>query len=95
MKIARKTFIELLGAKLSITKTNAERNLLAILKLIMDSTCAGHEVVFSGFGKFSVHDRKGRIGVNPRDPSKKLTISASKTPKFKAGEYYKSLANRI
>jgi nucleoid DNA-binding protein len=49
----------------------------------------GDKVNISGFGQFSVSHRKPRIGVNPRNPSQKITIPELNTPKFKAGEAFK------
>ena len=92
-KVNRSQFIQLVGAKLSVTRSQAERTVLTMLKLIMELACSGHEVNCSGFGKFSVYDRKARIGVNPREWTQKIKINATRTPKFKAGEYFKSLAN--
>jgi nucleoid DNA-binding protein len=37
-----------------------------------------------------VSHRASRIGVNPRNPSQKITIPELNTPKFKAGEAFKA-----
>ena len=44
---------------------------------------------FTGFGKFSTQHRKERQGVNPRNPSQKVTIPAATVPKFSAGSKLK------
>ena len=49
----------------------------------------GQEVTLTGFGAFSARSRKGRIGVNPRNPAEKIEIPSVVVPKFKAGKNLK------
>lgn len=81
---------EQLAAKLGITHTEAERMTNALIALIYDILRSGDKVNISGFGQFSVSHRASRIGVNPRQPSQKITIPELNTPKFKAGEAFKA-----
>lgn len=53
--------------------------------LISKSLKAGEEMKISGFGIFSVAHRAARKGVNPKKPTEKIDIPASKTPRFRAG----------
>jgi DNA-binding protein HU-beta len=46
-------------------------------------------VAFAGFGKFSSQHRAARMGVNPRNPSERVHIPASRVPKFSAGSQLK------
>jgi nucleoid DNA-binding protein len=80
---------EQLAAKLSITHTEAERYLNTMTQMIYEILRGGDKVNISGFGQFSVSHRASRIGVNPRNPSQKITIPELNTPKFKAGEAFK------
>ena len=57
----------------------------AVLTSIQDALKSGDDVVFTGFGKFSVQRRAARTGVNPRNPSEKVQIPAANVPKFSAG----------
>lgn len=82
--------IEHLAAKLSATNTEAERFLNTVIQMVYETVRGGGKVNISGFGQFSVSHRKPRIGVNPRNPSQKITIPELNTPKFKAGEAFKS-----
>ena len=61
----------------------------AVLDSITDVLSNGGEVNFTGFGKFSVQDRAARMGVNPRNPTERVHIPASKVPKFSAGSQLK------
>lgn len=80
---------EQLAAKLGITHSEAERMLNTMISLIYEILRTGDKVNISGFGQFSVSHRASRIGVNPRNPSQKITIPELNTPKFKAGEAFK------
>ncbi len=80
---------EQFAAKLGITRTEAERILNAFINLVYETLRNGGKVNISGFGQFSVSHRAPRIGVNPRNPSEKITIPELNTPKFKAGEAFK------
>lgn len=80
---------EQFAAKLGITRTEAERILNAFINLVYETLRSGGKVNISGFGQFSVSHRAPRIGVNPRNPSEKITIPELNTPKFKAGEAFK------
>lgn len=81
--------IEQLAAKLGITNTEAERFVNAFVSMVYEKLNGGDKVNISGFGQFSVSHRAARVGVNPRNPSQKITIPELNTPKFKAGEAFK------
>ncbi len=89
MSLNKSDLIEVLAARLSITYTEAERMLNALINLIYENLKNGEKVNISGFGQFSVSHRAPRIGVNPRNPSQKIQIPELNTPKFKAGEAFK------
>ncbi|MBI2607930.1 MAG: HU family DNA-binding protein [Candidatus Doudnabacteria bacterium] len=78
--------IDALANKLQVTKPEAEKVLDAFVDVVMESLRAGQEVSISGFGVFAVSERHARTGVNPRNPSEKIQIPATKVPKFRAGK---------
>lgn len=80
---------EQLAAKLGITHSDAERFLNTFIGMVYETLRGGEKVNISGFGQYSVSHRASRIGVNPRNPSQKITIPELNTPKFKAGEAFK------
>lgn len=80
---------EILAARLGITHSEAERMLNTLINIVYETLKSGGRVNISGFGQFSVSHRLPRIGVNPRNPSEKITIPELNTPKFKAGEAFK------
>ncbi len=82
-------FTEELAVKLGYPHTEAERIFNTAIQMIYDTLKSGDKVNISGFGQFSVSHRLARIGVNPRQPSTKITIPELNTPKFRAGEAFK------
>lgn len=74
---------------MGITHSDARKCVDSLKELIYDITGKGNSVELSGFGTFSVSHRHARIGVNPRNPSQKITIPELQTVKFKAGEKFK------
>ncbi len=78
--------IENLAAKLSVPRSEAERMLNTLVDIIAESLKKGEEVSITGFGQFAVSNRAARAGVNPRNPSQRIEIAATKVPKFRAGK---------
>lgn len=75
--------------KVGITKAQAEASLEAFTEIATSEMKAGGEVVLTGFGTFSARARKGREGINPRNPSQKIAIPTVVVAKFKAGKNLK------
>jgi DNA-binding protein HU-beta len=85
----KQELIDALATKLSVGKTEAENLLHGFVDVVTDSLKAGMEVNISGFGSFVVTNRSARMGVNPQNPTEKIQIAATKTPKFRAGKNLK------
>ena len=83
-------FVEQIAGRTGLSKRDAGAAVDAVLETISDSLKKGEDVAFTGFGKFSVQNRAARTGVNPRNPSEKVNIPASKVPKFSAGSGLKA-----
>lgn len=83
--------IEVLAARVGITSSESERILNNLIGIIYETLKEDGEVKISGFGTFLVSHRKARLGVNPRQPSQKITIPKLVTPKFRAGERFKQV----
>ena len=78
-------FVDRVADKSGLSKREAATAVDAVLTSIQDALKGGDDVVFTGFGKFSVQRRAARTGVNPRNPSEKVQIPAANVPKFSAG----------
>ena len=88
--MTKQEFVDRVSQKANIGKREAGEAVDAFLESITDALRNGEEVAFTGFGKFSVQNRAARQGVNPRNPSQKVTIPAATVPKFSAGSSLKS-----
>ena len=83
-------FIDLVARDQRIESRQAATDAVeAVLDGIGEVLGSGDEVGFTGFGKFSVSERGERQGVNPRT-GERITIAASRAPKFSAGAGLKS-----
>lgn len=88
--MSKQEFVERVAEEAGLSKKDATAAVDATLESIKDALSKGDDVVFTGFGKFSVQQRKARTGVNPRNPGQKVTIPASTVPKFSAGSQLKA-----
>ncbi len=85
-------FIDQVADRAGLSKKDASDAVDAVLETIGDALKRGSDVVFSGFGKFSVSDRSAREGRNPAT-GEKIQIAATKVPKFTAGAALKKSVN--
>jgi DNA-binding protein HU-beta len=53
----------------------------------------GDRVMLVGFGTFERRNRRARVGVNPQDPRKKITIEAARIPAFRPGQELKNIVD--
>ena len=86
--------IEVISQKVGISRKEAESSVDTLTETIIEKLKAGEEVTLTGFGAFSARTRKGRTGVNPRNPSEKIEIPSVVVPKFKAGKNLKEALKR-
>jgi DNA-binding protein HU-beta len=88
--LTKQEFVNEVAGKSGLSARDAARAVDAFLDSITDALRKREEVSFTGFGKFTTQDRAARQGVNPRNPSEKVTIPAATVPKFSAGSQLKS-----
>lgn len=81
-------FVDSVASRAGIGKSEASRAVDAVVDVITDQLRSEGEVNLTGFGKFSVSHRGERQGVNPQT-GERITIAASKAPKFSAGSALK------
>lgn len=75
------------------TKTQVHDSMTAILHSITGALQKGDRVMLVGFGTFERRNRRARVGVNPQDPRKKITIEAARIPAFRPGAELKSIVD--
>ena len=88
--MTKQEFVDKVAQKGNLSRRDAAEAVDAVLESITEVLRTGGEVNFTGFGKFSTQHRKERQGVNPRNPSQKVTIPAATVPKFSAGSTLKT-----
>ena len=81
-----------IAAKAGLSKKDAEAALKAFTETVQKQLKKGNKVTLVGFGTFEVVKRAKRTGINPQT-KEKITIKASKAPKFKAGKAFKDALN--
>lgn len=75
-----------------LSKKDAEAAVKAFIDVVAGELKKGEKVQLVGFGTFEVSERAAREGRNPKS-GEKMTIAASKAPKFKAGKALKDMVN--
>ncbi len=72
----------------ALTKKSAADTFDAILSIITEELIKGEQVTITGFGSFSVKDRKERKGINPQT-GEEITIPATRVVRFTVGKNLK------
>ena len=80
--------IERIAEEADLPKGEAQKHIEAFEQVVAEALKGGEEVRITGFGKFSVQERKAREGRNPQT-GEKMKIAASKVPAFSAGNTLK------
>ncbi len=80
--------IDLVASKADIPKQKAEEIVNGGFDDIVAALKYGDKVNISGFGTFSVSERKARTGRNPKT-GESIQIASSRAAKFKAGKTLK------
>jgi DNA-binding protein HU-beta len=80
--------IEEIASHADISKAKAGEAVDAFIKSVTGALKKGDTVTLIGFGSFSTAKRAARVGRNPKT-GKEIKISATTTPKFKAGKALK------
>ena len=84
--------VEHVAQAADVSKAAAQRAVDAVTSKITEVLCADGSVIITGFGSFSVSDRKERKGRNPQTGAE-ITIKASKGVRFKVGKSLKDAVN--
>ena len=80
--------IERIAQEAGVPEDEAQRYFGAFERVVTEALKSGEEVRITGFGKFSVRERKAREGRNPQT-GEKMEIAASRVPAFSAGNTLK------
>ena len=88
----RTELVAAMAEKTQLSKKDADLALKALIDVVSEEMQKGEKVQLVGFGTIEVSERAAREGRNPKT-GETMTISASKSPKFKAGKALKDLVN--
>jgi DNA-binding protein HU-beta len=80
--------IERIAEETDVPTSEARKHVEAFEHMVTEALKSGEEVRITGFGKFSVRERKAREGRNPQT-GEKMQIAAQKVPAFSAGNALK------
>ena len=92
MKSKRDIF-EPMAVDLGLTKKGAKDAVDYVFGKISEFLSDGEKVRIDKFGNFEVRERAERKGCNPQT-GKEITITAKKSPAFKAGKGLKEKVNK-
>ena len=84
--------IAAIAKETELSRKDAELAVKAFADVVTAELKKGEKVQLVGFGTFEVSERAAREGRNPQT-GETMTISASRTPKFKAGKASKDAVN--
>lgn len=84
----KKSLATIIADKHGLTKKESAEIVDSCLDSIIECLKDGGKVDLNGFGKFEVVERAERSGINP-STKEKITIAASKAPKFKPAKVFK------
>ncbi|MDP2630478.1 MAG: HU family DNA-binding protein [Candidatus Uhrbacteria bacterium] len=93
-KYKKSDLVEHLAGKYELSKRQVEDILEGMLEYITTLLQKGDELTLTGFGTFLAKERKGRVGINPKNPTEKIQIPASTVPRFKAGKGLKDAVKK-
>ncbi len=83
MAITKEKLTLLLEDRLGLSRQEARQLVERFFKIMKNTLTQGEDLLVSGFGKFSVRQKKARRGRNPQT-KENMTISARKVVVFKA-----------
>jgi integration host factor subunit alpha len=72
MALTKNDVVHSIYMRLGLPKYTSEKVVESLLEIIKRTLENGEEVLISGFGKFSVKDKRERIGRNPQTGEKML-----------------------
>lgn len=72
-----------------LSRKDVEEVINTFLEQILEKLSQDEKINLSGFGIFEVRTRKGRRGVNPRNPSQPIQVPSVRVAKFRPGKTLK------
>lgn len=92
MTLAKANLIESIYDQVGLSKTKSTQVIESALEIIKKTLENGEDVLISGFGKFSVKDKRGRRGRNPHT-GEDLMLDARRVVTFKCSGVLRDKVN--
>jgi integration host factor subunit alpha len=93
MALTKDKLITRLQMQMQISKQEAHQAVERTFEIMKDTLAQGEDLLVSGFGKFSVRQKRERRGRNPQT-SESLILSARKVLVFKASGVLRNRINK-
>ena len=93
MALTKDKLISRLQTRMDLGKQESRQLMDRLLEIIKDTLARGEELLISGFGKFSVRQKRERRGRNPQT-KESLVLSARKVLVFKASGVLRERINK-
>jgi integration host factor subunit alpha len=91
--VTRSTLRDALHGQLGLTHHDASRLLESTLQTIVLMISKGHSIKLSGFGTFLIHNKKERIGRNPKT-KQTAVISTRQSVSFRPSVGLRQIVNQ-
>lgn len=86
----KQKLVDAIAKETGLTKTDTEKVIESMIKVIQKQVKTGKEVTLMGFGTFTSVKRKARKGYDPHN-EKEIQIPGMQLPKFRPGKEFKEL----
>ena len=93
MALTKEKLITLLQDQKGLSRQESRQLLERVFKIIKDTLSQGEDLLISGFGKFSVRQKKARRGRNPQT-RENLILAARKVLVFKTSGVLRQRLNK-
>ncbi|MBW1713226.1 MAG: integration host factor subunit alpha [Deltaproteobacteria bacterium] len=92
MALTKNIIVEKLYRNGGYTRHRAADLVGSVLGLIKDCLADGNDLLISGFGRFTIHDKQSRMGRNPYT-GEKMVLRARRVATFKPSRVLKRQMN--
>ncbi len=94
MTLTKNQITDSIQDELELSKTDAYEVMEELLEIIKDTIESGNSLMISGFGKFSVNEKKARKGRNPAT-NKEMILSERRVVTFKCSGQLRKTINAL
>ena len=92
--VNKKSLTMTLSESMNLTQIEAAKAVDLIFDQMSEALVSNGTISITGFGKFTLFERKERSGINP-NTFEKVVVPKSYVPKFKASQTLKNRCNEV